>query len=167
MRQLAAELGCSPMTPYRYFKDKDEILAAVRAAAFDRFSDALERAFRAKGAVGEQERSAAVGRAYVRFALTEPHAYRLMFDLMQPGEEAYPDLVRATARARDCMTTHLKGLMPAKAFAERAPLIGHVYWSAIHGVLMLHLAGKISPDLEVSDLLEAMLKTLGAGVTAP
>ncbi len=41
MRQLAAELGCSPMTPYRYFKDKDEILAAVRAAAFDRFSEAL------------------------------------------------------------------------------------------------------------------------------
>jgi len=42
MRQLAAELGCSPMTPYRYFRDKDEILAAVRASAFDRFSDALE-----------------------------------------------------------------------------------------------------------------------------
>ena len=31
MRQLAAALGVSPMTPYRYFKDKDAILAAVRA----------------------------------------------------------------------------------------------------------------------------------------
>jgi AcrR family transcriptional regulator len=31
MRQLAAELGVSPMTAYRYFKDKDEILATVRA----------------------------------------------------------------------------------------------------------------------------------------
>jgi AcrR family transcriptional regulator len=166
MRQLAAELGCSPMTPYRYFKDKDEILAAVRAAAFDRFSNALEGAFRAKGAEAAEDRSGAVGRAYVRFALTEPHAYRLMFDLMQPGEEAYPDLVRATARARDCMTTHLKGLMPVKAFSEHGSLIGHVYWSAIHGVLMLHLAGKISPDMEVGDLLEAMLKTVQAGVAA-
>ncbi|HEY3889596.1 MAG TPA: helix-turn-helix domain-containing protein, partial [Caulobacteraceae bacterium] len=31
IRQMAAELGVSAMTPYRYFKDKDAILAAVRA----------------------------------------------------------------------------------------------------------------------------------------
>src|SRR5581483_9000155 len=35
MRQLAAKLGVSPMTPYRYFKDKDDILAAVRASGFN------------------------------------------------------------------------------------------------------------------------------------
>jgi AcrR family transcriptional regulator len=34
LRALAAELGCSPMTPYRYFRDKDEIFAAVRAHAY-------------------------------------------------------------------------------------------------------------------------------------
>ena len=45
MRQLAAELGVSPMTPYRYFEDKDAILAAVRTRAFDRFAEALELAF--------------------------------------------------------------------------------------------------------------------------
>ncbi|MGO4815505.1 TetR/AcrR family transcriptional regulator, partial [Cupriavidus sp. 2MCAB6] len=44
MRQLAEEMGCSPMTPYRYFKDKEDILAAVRTAAFDRFAAALEAA---------------------------------------------------------------------------------------------------------------------------
>ena len=32
VRQLAQELGCSAMTPYRYFRDKNEILAAVTAA---------------------------------------------------------------------------------------------------------------------------------------
>src|ERR1700676_813715 len=42
IRQLAGELGVSPMTPYRYFKDKDAILAAVRARGFDRHADALE-----------------------------------------------------------------------------------------------------------------------------
>ena len=45
MRQLAAELGVSPMTPYRYFEDKDAILAAVRARAFNRHAEALEAAF--------------------------------------------------------------------------------------------------------------------------
>ena len=166
MRQLAAELGCSPMTPYRYFKDKDEILAAVRAAAFDRFSDALEAAFRDSKAKDAQGRAESVGRAYVRFALSEPHAYRLMFDLMQPGEEDYPDLVRATGRARSTMTAHLKDLMPAEAFAARGSLVGHVYWSAIHGVLMLHLAGKVGADVEIGALIEAMMKTVAAGVSA-
>src|SRR6516164_8295321 len=66
LRALAAQLGVSPMTPYRYFKDKDEILAAVRARAFDRFAEALERAFAKGGSAGE--RSAHVVDAYVRFA---------------------------------------------------------------------------------------------------
>ncbi|MBI3198247.1 MAG: TetR/AcrR family transcriptional regulator [Rhodospirillales bacterium] len=44
MRQLAEALGCSPKTPYRYFKDKADILATVRAQAFARFADTLEAA---------------------------------------------------------------------------------------------------------------------------
>jgi AcrR family transcriptional regulator len=44
MRQLASELGVSPMTPYRYFKDKDDILAAVRTNGFTRFAEAMEAA---------------------------------------------------------------------------------------------------------------------------
>ena len=47
IRQLAQAIGVSPMTPYGYFKDKDAILAAVRARAFDRHADALEKAFAA------------------------------------------------------------------------------------------------------------------------
>src|SRR5258708_35022878 len=57
MRQLAAELGVSPMTPYRYFEDTDDILAAVRANRFDRFAEALERARESTG--GAEARGAA------------------------------------------------------------------------------------------------------------
>ena len=85
MRQLARELGCSATTPYRYFADKDAILAAVRAAAYDRFAAALEKARQAKG--DSRAKARAVGEAYVRFAFAEPNAYRLMFDLAQPDEE--------------------------------------------------------------------------------
>ncbi len=45
VRELATELGVSPMTPYRYFADKDAMLAAVRARAFDRFAAVMEAAF--------------------------------------------------------------------------------------------------------------------------
>ena len=99
MRQLAEALGCSPMTPYRYFRNKDEILAAVRTAAFDRFAAALEQAARERGATCAR-RGQATGLAYMRFALADPDGYRLMFDLPQPHPDRYPELVRASARAR-------------------------------------------------------------------
>src|SRR6185503_14526016 len=63
MRQLAAELGVSPMTPYRYFEDKDDILAAVRANGFNRFAAALEKA--RDGASGARARGLATGKAYL------------------------------------------------------------------------------------------------------
>src|SRR5271154_2693270 len=44
MRTLASDVGCSPMKAYRYFRDKDELIAAMRALAFDRFAEALEDA---------------------------------------------------------------------------------------------------------------------------
>ena len=60
MRLLAAELGVSAMTPYRYFKDKDEILSAIRARAFGRFADQLERATGDTGhAAGKKRRGGA------------------------------------------------------------------------------------------------------------
>ncbi len=164
MRQLAADLGCSPMTPYRYFKDKDAILGAVRTAAFDRFADALEQAYAEGAALDPAARSGAVGRAYVRFALAEPHAYRLMFDLAQPGEASDPELVRASARARATMTEHLQGKPMADRLTGQAALAGHIHWAAVHGVLMLHLAGKLGPGVEVMTLMEAMLTTIGRGV---
>src|ERR1700679_2861409 len=82
MRLLAAELGVSPMTPYRYFADKDAILAAVRTRAFNRHAAALEAAF--DEAQDPFQRAAAVGRAYLDFALGYPEAYKLMFDVKQP-----------------------------------------------------------------------------------
>jgi AcrR family transcriptional regulator len=166
MRQLAADLGCSPMTPYRYFKDKDEILGAVRAAAFDRFADALEEAFQEGRDLDPTARSLAVGQAYVRFALAEPQAYRLMFDLTQPHDETYPELKRAAARARATMTEHLKGVLDDDRLQADGALLGHVYWAAIHGVLMLHLAGKLGPEVQALPLIETMMQTIRRGVRA-
>src|SRR5262245_63796177 len=78
MRQLAEALGCSPKTPYRYFKDKADILATVRAQAFTRFAEALEKAI--AGVSDPAERGRLAGEAYLGFALKNPHAYRIMFE---------------------------------------------------------------------------------------
>jgi len=170
MRQLADALGCSPMTPYRYFRNKEEILAAVRTAAFDRFASALEGAMnKTRGDLRAQGQ--AVGEAYIRFALGEPEAYRLMFDLSQPHPDRYPDLVRATAHARHLMSASLEGLVRAGIFAGDPTLMGHVFWATMHGLVVLHLAGKLpaKPDFRTIQREAMRLLVAGArsGATAP
>lgn len=165
MRDLADRLGISAMTPYRYFKNKEEIFAAVRARAFSRFADQLEMACGTSGSA--VEKSAAVGHAYVQFALQEQAYYRLMFDLSQPHGEIVPELAIQEARARATMTEHVRLLVDEGIFEGDAELIGQVLWSALHGVLVLHLAGKLcEPDFG-KVLAETMRALSNAYRTAP
>ena len=166
MRELAQALGVSPMTPYRYFKDKDAILAAVRAAAFDRFAARLEAAMAA--AADPLSRSRDAGQAYIAFALAEPQAYRLMFDLSQPTEGDYPDLQAAIVRARRTMTVHVEALIEARLIEGDAELIGHMFWSVLHGMLMLQITGKLAPSIDPAKLRALVFQTLvqGLGIAA-
>lgn len=155
IRQLAADLGVSAMTPYRYFKDKDAILAAVRARAFDRHAEALEAA-RDAPADGPVARSNAIGAAYVRFALENPEAYKLMFDIRQPSAAGYPDLVRAGDRSRATMTAHLRDLAAAGLFQGDPEFVGHIYWAALHGPIMLQLSGMLDQRFDAQTLIAAL-----------
>lgn len=161
LRALAAELGISPMTPYRYFKDKDEILAAVRARAFDRFAETLEAAFEGPG--GSIERALRVGDAYVRFAFEESDSYRLMFALSQPSESDYPDLVRASNRARKTMTAYVQKLVEEGELEGDPDMIGHVFWASVHGAIVLELAGKLTADCDFAHIRKAMMFALYRG----
>jgi len=159
MRELATALGVSPMTPYRYFKDKGAILAAVRARGFNRHADVLEQAYaETKGDVAQ--RAQAVGRAYVRFAFDNPEAYKLMFDISQPDEGDYPGLMEAAERSRRTMTRHLEEMADVGRLAGDPFLIGHIYWAAIHGPLMLHFSHKLPPRYEARRLIGKLVEVL-------
>lgn len=160
MRLLAAELGVSAMTPYRYFKDKDEILSAIRARAFNRFADQLERALASPGT--PPERSSAVGRAYIRFALEEQTCYRLMFDFAQIKGAPVPELALAEARAKATMTDHVRMMVDEGYFEGDPELIGHVLWSSLHGAVVLHLAGKLNGEINLFTLLTEVRRVLSS-----
>lgn len=164
MRQLASALGVSPMTPYRYFKDKDAILAAVRASGFARFATAMEAA--TKASPEGVAFSESTGRAYVRFALENPDAYRLMFDLSQPNETDYPELVAASRRARAMLIRHAEGLVAAGEAKGDPVMIAHILWASLHGGLVLQMAGKLSPEVDPSALRREAFATLLRGLKA-
>jgi AcrR family transcriptional regulator len=168
LRRLAGDLGVSPTTPYRYFHDKGDILAALRAQAFDNFAAALEHAYAQSEGQEPLARAAAVSRAYIEFALADPGAYRLMFDTAQDDDQRYPDLARAGERAKRTMTRHVDGMIAKGVVSGDADLIGHVFWASIHGLLMLRLAGKIDAAA-FERILQASMEMLmrGSGMNSP
>jgi AcrR family transcriptional regulator len=144
MRQLAEALGCSPKTPYRYFKDKADILATVRAQAFGRFADALEAA--AKGPATDRGRRTT--EAYLNFALKNPHAYRIMFDLEAPIDEKHPELGPQAERAARHITRGAEEMAKGGIIDSDPAMFGYAFWAALHGIVMLHQSGMLThgPD---------------------
>ena len=168
MRQLAEALGCSPKTPYRYFKDKADILATVRAQVFGRFADALEAA--AGEAPGDPvERARRVGEAYQRFALENPHAYRIMFDIAVPLDDSHPELAAQAERAAGFITRQAEELRKSGRLTVDPTLFGWAMWAATHGLVMLRQAGMLvdAPDYETLASFQGALLLRGAGALAP
>ncbi len=162
IRELAAAVGVSPMTPYRYFKDKDAILAAVRTRAFDRHALVLEQVYEAT-ADDRAARPAALAEAYIRFAEDNPEAYKLMFDVRQPSAWDYPDLVRAAERSRRTMSLHLAEETAAGRLRGDPDFIARMYWSALHGPLMLELSGLLDRG-QARALITGLMVSLDKGL---
>ncbi len=114
----------------------------VRARAFRSFADRLEAAHAVAGP--QPEKSAAMGRAYVAFALEEQTSYRLMFDLSQSLGAVIPELEIEEQRVHALMRSHVRMLVDTGVLEGDADLIGKILWAALHGVIALHLAGKLT-----------------------
>jgi AcrR family transcriptional regulator len=75
----------SPAAPYRHFRDRDELLVDVARRGFDQFESALARAWDG----GRPNAFAAfdrLGKAYLRFARSEPAYYSAMFEAGIPPD---------------------------------------------------------------------------------
>jgi AcrR family transcriptional regulator len=163
MRQLAEALGCSPKTPYRYFKDKADILATVRAQAFGRFADTLEKA--TAGVTDTTERGRLTAEAYLAFALKNPHAYRIMFEIDAPVDESHPELGPQAERAARYITRGAEEMAAAGVIDVDAKLFGWSMWAAIHGIVMLHQSGMLThgPDYRTLSHFLGLTMLKGAG----
>jgi AcrR family transcriptional regulator len=142
MRAVAAELDVSAMTPYRYLGGKDELIALVRAQAFTRFAVALEAATApAREPIARLHRLKA---AYVGFAQAEPDAYRIMFELRPPGDDArWPELAAATRRAFGCLLAAVTAAIDAGALTGEPLTVAQLLWASTHGLCALHLSGNL------------------------
>ncbi len=161
MRQIAAELGWSPTTAYRYFENREEILVAVRANAFNRFCQVIEEATRSSADPRKSARN--VGQAYLKFALENPNAYRMMFDISQAEVTGNAELAEALARARRSMVAYVAALIDEGILRGDMQALGQMLWAAAHGLVMLRLSGIVADDDELRRLHEKTMSALVRG----
>ncbi len=139
MREVARRAGCTHQAPYHYFANREAILAALVREGFDELADRLASA--REGLEGADRRAVltASGNAYVEFALRCPGVFRVMFrpDVCDP--ERFPEVVRASERARD----ELARLARRVAGEETSLEMEVLFWSGVHGLASLLLDGPL------------------------
>jgi len=133
LRRLTHHTGVSRSAPYRHFRRREALLAALAADGYA----LLGRAQRAAAAAGGLR---AMGEAYVSFALDHPQLFRLMF-----GSAVR---IARHERLRDIATQTYAGL--AGALAERvggsvgARDASIAAWALVHGLAQLLLDDRVT-----------------------
>jgi len=164
LREVARRAGVSHNAPYRHFRDKNELLAAVAAEGFDRLREAMVRS--AASATSALERLQLSGQGYVRFALRYPQHFAVIFE--GPGRfDRYPEAHAAGERAFATLVhfieaCQVEGSLPqgdAQPFALLA-------WSMVHGVAKLAVAKRLpfSKRADVLAFTDAATRTLTQGL---
>jgi AcrR family transcriptional regulator len=141
LREVARRAGVSTAAPYRHFTDKAQLLAAVATLGFVQLHETLRATAADTADLTQQVLD--MGRAYVRWAVTHPDYYQVMFgseldkrdpDLLTAGSRAFDDLLDAIVR---CQHAHL--------LPDGDPrVVAGPTWSLLHGVATL----TIGRDLE-------------------
>jgi AcrR family transcriptional regulator len=75
LRELARAVNVSHSAPYRHFRDRASLFAAVARAGFAELADALRKI---DTALPAGERLTEMGVAYVMFAVANPQTFKLM-----------------------------------------------------------------------------------------
>jgi len=136
MRAVAERIGYSPTTIYLHFPDRDALLFAVVDDAFVVFGAAMTAAIASSAA--PRERLAAMGRAYVGFALDHPAHYRLMFiqrpDYLLGHGEAEEEARIASLGA---LATMAAGVASDGEAGTDPTATADAMWAAMHGIAAL------------------------------
>jgi len=139
VRSVAAAAGTSASAVYALFGSREDLLAAVSAEGFRRFAVHLAAVPRTDDAAADLR---ALGVAYRRSALADPHFYRTMFDrAVRPGADAPPAVDQPTFRVLRDATARVLGVGP-----DDAEHVAVGLWGLVHGLVSLELAGLLPGD---------------------
>ena len=136
LRKVAAACDVSHAAPYAHFKDKEELLDAMKKSVTDRFTDELETAV--NNGRNAEEAIILMGKAYITFFSKNPDYYTFLFGKLnicahlqmdKLHEEDYPPFLLL----RELYKSYLAENGIEQTYDEQE--IGIIKtWSLVHGM---------------------------------
>lgn len=158
LREAARRAGVSPAAPQHHFGDARGLLTALATAGFTELGDALAAADAV--AADREARIRGQGIAYVRFALSQPARFDVMWRKarIDCGDPAY---AAAASRAFALLQAAVAGRpfdAEAPGPSDRSDPRAIACWSLVHGFARLALDGAFgSGECAVEAAVEAWL----------
>jgi AcrR family transcriptional regulator len=163
-RALADAMGVSHTLPYRYFKNKDSLLASVRVLCFEQFERHVRE--RESREVSALNRVLAVIDAYASFVFDHKIEYELIFATPQPPPQRYPELLAARRSLFEHSVALVQECISAGLIQGDAREVTHAVWATLHGLLTLHVANQLVHGYTLQQLVTPTIYRI-LGLTAP
>ncbi len=163
LRECARRASVSHAAPAHHFGDANGLLTAVATSGYERLTQDMREV-----AEREQDRGTAlvaIGVAYVRFALTHPALFRLMFhsDRLDRSNDAFSAAGKAAFEVLSGRLAAVRGREAPLTRSEtgRNPTLLRA-WAVVHGMETLAIEGRLGPrgkihDRELLDTVRAAL----------
>lgn len=171
LNAIAKDMGMSGPGLYRYYPSRDGLLAALVTESYADLADGLDAAVGLADRQSPPQRLRAVAEAYRRWAIENPHRYRLVFTSYGTGAIDPDAIVPASQRSMNTLLSAISDIAEAstsggchdgicppeldaqlEAWALADPdagpplppsilLAGLLTWSRLHGLVMLEIDG--------------------------
>jgi len=152
LRDVARRAGVSHTAPAYHFGSKAGLLTAFAVQGYRRLAESvLQELVRVAPSDGPTT-LAAVGRGYVRFAVSEPAQFEVMFRFDALEADA-PELVQATDAAYSLLSATIERCRLEGSLGGLDPmLVGVSAWSTVHGLASLWISGWLTGRVDSTDI---------------
>jgi AcrR family transcriptional regulator len=171
LREVGRRAGVSHNAPYKHFKSKEDLLAAIASRELDRQSRAMGAAASRTGKPIEKLRRLMHG--YIRWARAYPQRFQLTFG---PWTHQSQELGTAASRSRARLIDLARTAQRAGELPPGNPeRIAYLMLALAHGAVDLALAGHLSakgkgganPEMLINDLFSLLRPKVRRAESSP
>lgn len=159
LRKVAALCNVSHAAPYAHFKDKDELLEAIKNSVTERFMEELLNAVEGKPTADQA--IIAMGRTYIQFFSANPDYFAFIFGKQNINahlkmNREYKDDYPPFLLLRRMYIKHLEENGLEKTFEEQEIELIKI-WSIVHGMASIACMKGIKSSVNWNDIDERLL----------